>query len=196
MGSGGNSAARAAQREEARRQAIQQQTQAAVNAAYTNPGRQADIADLVSATREFNMGDLNRQKADTDRQLKFAMARGGQTGGSIQLNQGKRVGEEYGRGVLKVDSLARSAGADLEARDQEDRQRLIQLATSGLDATNAAQMAQSGMRSALQSGMSTSMVGGLGNVFGGFGDWLKESKDAAQRRRGLFDSGFSLYGNG
>lgn len=195
MSGGSNGAQRQAQQAEAAREASIRNTQSAVNRVYNDPRRQADIADYIGATREYLTNDLNRQKGDTDRELKFAMARSGQIGGSTQVDQQQRVGENYSRGILEAERRAQGAGADLQAQDQENRARLISLATSGLDATTAAQQAAAGMRSSLEAGKATSLAGGMGDAFSSFGQFLRDSRDAAARRRANQETGFSLYGS-
>jgi hypothetical protein len=193
-GGGSNRAQREAQAAEEQRMAAIRNTQGAVNRVYDSPQRQADISDYVNATRDQLTGDLNRQKSDTDRQLTFALARGGLAGGSTQIDQQQRVAEDYSRGLLDTDRRARGAGAELQAQDQENRGRLLALATSGLDATTAAQQAAAGMRSSLEAGKSTALVGGLGDAFSDFRkSFIDPTREAAQRRRANQETGFGLY---
>jgi hypothetical protein len=193
-GGSSNRAQQEAQRAEEQRMTAIRGTQDAVNRVYDGPQRQADIADYVNATRTSLTGDLARQKADTDRQLKFAVARSGVAGGSTQVDQQANVAQDFSRGLLDVERRAKGAGADLEAQDQENRARLIALATSGLDATTAAQQAAAGMRSSLEAGKSTALAGGLGDAFADFRkNFIDPSRDAAARRKANFDTGFSLY---
>lgn len=194
MGGSSNRAQQEAQRAEDARIAAIRSTQQRVNQVFDAPERAADIADYVGASRDYLTGDLNRQKSDTDRELRFALARGGLIGGSTQNDQQKRVGDDYAKGLLDVDRRARGAGAELEANDQDARARLIQLATSGLDMTTAASQASAAMRSNLEAGKSTSLVGGFGDAFGSVGGFLKDARDAAARRRANRDTGFGLYG--
>lgn len=193
MGSPSNKAAEEANRQEQARQQAIAETQARVNQVFDDPSRAADIADYVGAVREFQTDDLNRQKADADRNLRFALARGGLTGGSTQRDQQQRFGEDYSRGLLEVERRAQGAGAELQADDQEARARLIQLATSGLDATTAAQQASAALSTNLEAGRSTAMAQGLGDMFGGVKSFADASRTAADRRRGLSDSGYSPY---
>lgn len=182
MSGGSDSAATEANAAEQRRQDAIRQTQSAVNAAFDSPQRAADIADYVGAMRQYFGDDLSRQKKTNDQQLKFALARNGQIGGSTQIDQQRRFGEDYSRGLLDVERRAQGAGAELEGADQDARANLISLATSGLDATTAAQQAASAMRTSLQAGKSTSMVQGLGDMFGSFQDFYKNSQEAKVRR--------------
>ena len=195
MGMGStNKASEAAQRAEAERQAAIKRTQGAVNGVFDSPARQAEIGDYVNATRDFYTQGLNRQKVDTDRELRFALARGGLTGGSTQNDQAKRFAETYTRGLLDVERRAQGAGANVAAADQEARARYIALATSGLDATTAAAQSAAAMRTNLEAGQADRTVGSWGDAFAIFKPFIDRSRDAAERRRS--DSKFaSLYGS-
>lgn len=188
-----NNASRDAQRAEDQRQASILATQGRVNEAFNSPQRQADISSFVNDLRTYYTRDLDEQKANTDRELKFALARGGNIGGSTQIDQQRDFGKQYAKGLLDIDQRALGAGADLQAQDQDARARLIQLATSGLDATTGASQAAAAMRSSLQAGRSTAQAQGLGDVFAQFRTFTDRSREAAERRRGLKDTGYSPY---
>ncbi len=191
MSGGSDNASREAAATEQRRQDAIRQTQGAVNAAFDSPQRAADIADYVGAMRQYYGEDLTRQKKTNDQQLKFALARNGQIGSSTQVDQQTRFGEEYSKGLLDVERRAQGAGAEMEAADQDARANLISLATTGLDATTAAQQASAAMRTSLQAGKSTSMVQGLGDMFGGFKDFYQKSQESKVRR----DADKNAYNN-
>ena len=194
MGFGGKTrASDQARRDEQSRMASITSTQGAVNGVFNSPQRAADIGDFVNATRDYYGRDLDQQKALSDRNLKFSLARNGQIGGSVQVDKQAQFGRDYAKGVLQVDRNARGAGAQLESADQDARARLINLATSGLDATTAAQQSAAAMRSSLEAGKSTAMTQGLGDVFSNFTKFYQDSRDAAERRRGIKD-GIDLYG--
>ena len=189
-----NKAADEAAKAEAERQAAIKATQGAVNGVFDGPARKAEIGDYVNATRDYYTQGLNRQKADTDRELRFALARGGLTGGSTQNDQAKRFADTYTRGLLDVERRAQGAGAGVEGADQDARARLIALATSGLDATTGAQMSASALRTNLEAGRGDMQVGALGDAFATFKPFIDRSRDAAERRRS--DNKFaSLYGS-
>jgi hypothetical protein len=187
MSSGGNSAAKAANQAEADRQSAIRRTQSQVNTVFNDPKRQADINDFVNATRSYYQQDLDRQKGNADRGLKFALARSGLTGGSTQVDQQQLMGEDYGRGLLQVEQKAQGAGASLSAADQDARARLISLATSGLDATTAAQQASAAMRSNLEAGKSEAQLGSLADSFGQTNSFLQNVKDQQKFRQGYLD---------
>jgi hypothetical protein len=194
MSGGGNDRAqRQAQAQEQARIAAIRGTQGQINQVFDSPQRAADIADFVNATREYKTRELDEAKTVNDRQLKFALARGGQIGSSTQVDQQSKLGRDYAKGVLLVDRQARGAGAEIEAADQDARARLIQLATSGLDATTGAQQAAAAMRSSLEAGKTAAQTQGISDVFGQFAKFYQDSKDAAVRRRADHQA-FGRYG--
>lgn len=193
MSGGSDDAAKQARADEQARLAGIQRTQGAINGVFDAPQRRADIASFVDATRQFYGNDLDTQKAEADRKLRFALARGGQIGGSLNRDKQTQFGKDYAKGVLAVDQRARGAGADLEGQDQDARARLISLSTSGLDATTAASQSAAAMRSSLQGANSTARAQGIGDVFGSFAKFYQDTQDARERRRGWDATGLSLY---
>lgn len=185
MGSSHNKAAEAANRREQQRQASIKATQARINSVFNNSERAADIAAMVDATRSYYDRDLNRKKEDADRGLTFALARSGLTGGSVDADQQGRLNESYSRGLLQAEQKAQQAGSSLESADQQARARLISLATSGLDATTAAQQAAASMKSSLEAGRATARLSGIGNVFANVNNFAKDARQAQQFREGL-----------
>jgi hypothetical protein len=184
MGGSSNSASRQAEQQERERQAAIAASTGRINKIYNDPARQGQYDQLVRDTQQFYQRDLDRQKGDTDRQLKFALARGGQTGGSVSIDQNKQVGEDYLRGVLEANRRAQGAGADLRQADEQARSNLLAMAQSGLDATTASSQAAASMRNNLLSGQSGATAQGLGNMFGSMSDVFRQSRDAAEMRRG------------
>lgn len=192
----GQSAADVAARMEMERQERIREAQGRINQVFDNPRRAKDIADFVSATRSKLMDDLNRQNTDAARELKFSLARGGLSGGSVNVDQNRRLTDEYNRGLINVEGRAQGAGAQLEAADQDARARLIQLATSGLDATTAASQAAAGLRSNFENARSQAFGEQLGDQFATIGGFVKNRREEAARRQANRDANFNLYGGG
>ena len=188
-----NKAAEEAAAAEKARQAAIAGTQGRVNAVFDSPERQAEIERAIAAQREFETGILNQKKADTDRQLKFALARNGQVGGSTQVDQQRRFGQDYANALLGVERSAQGFGANIRSADQDARARLISLATAGLDATTGAQQAAEAMRVNLQAGNANRNAEGVANAFVNFNDFLKSSRERADRQRADRVAGFNYY---
>lgn len=188
-----NKAADEAAAAEKARQAAIAGTQGRVNAVFDSPERQAEIERAIAAQREFETGILNQKKSDTDRQLKFALARNGQVGGSTQVDQQRRFGQDYANALLGVERSAQGFGANIRSADQDARARLISLATAGLDATTGAQQAAEAMRVNLQAGNANRNAEGVANAFVNFNDFLKSSRERADRQRADRVAGFNYY---
>jgi len=196
MGSGNNDAQREAERSERERQAAIASGTGAVNRIFDDPARQGQIGDVLNATRTFYMDDLNRQKADTDRQTKFAMARGGLAGGSASRDIGKRVGEDFVRGVTEAERKTQGVGANLRLQDQESKSNLLAMVRSGLDMTTAQSQAAASMRNNLDAGRAQSTADGLGNMFGQFSDIYKRSQENKAKRDAEMYSYNTIYQSG
>ncbi len=178
MGSN-NSATRAAEQSEALRRQQVASTQRQIEGIYSAPAREAQVADLINSTREYLQGDLDKQNAQANRQLKFALARSGQTGGSTAVDQGRQLGDVYLRGILEAERRAQAAGASLRGADQAAKLNLFGMAQSGLDATTAARQAGEAMRVNLGNARADATQSGIGDLFSGFGDIYKRSRERA-----------------
>jgi hypothetical protein len=194
MGGGGsNKAAQQQQAAEDARQKAIAGTQRRIESAFSTPEREADIASFLDATRQFYTQDANRQQADAGRNLRFALARSGQTGGQLQADQGGRLFETYQRGLIEADRRAQAAAADLRSADQQAKTNLFGLAASGLDSTTAAQNASQALRSNLAGARATANEGSLGDLFSSFGDVYKQSIEQQEKNRAQKDQYATLY---
>lgn len=194
MGGGGSSAAtnKATQAENLRQSNINRSVQQ-INQIYGSPQREADINDFLGASRSFYRQNLDRQKATADRSLKFAMARNGQTGGSVSVDANRQLGEDFQRGVLSADRLAQGAANDLRNADEQSRMNLISLAQSGADTTTGGSRAAESLRANLAGANASLTSDALGDVFGGLSKIYETSRNNAAERRGNRDIYNLLY---
>lgn len=190
---GSKKASKAAQAEEDKRRREIEASQKRIDAIFGSPERQGDILDLENATREFLQSDLDRKKGDTDRQLKFSLARSGLSKGSADIDQNLRLADDYLRGILEVERRSKTAGATLRSQDAETKAGLFSQVLGGLDATTAASQATQAMRNNVDISKSQALQQGIGDMFGDFSDIFKSSKTAAGDRRGMYDFN-TLYG--
>lgn len=196
MGSGNDRAQREAERNERERQASMASATSAVRDIYSNPQREAQIGDVLAATRERYMGDLDRQKVDVDRNLKFAMARSGTTGGSNAVFQGKRVGDEYVRGKLAAEQRAQGVASDIRQNDQASQQNLLAMIQSGMDMGTAQQQANLSLRNNLDTARAGANVDQLGDMFGTFSDVFRRSQENKARRDAELFAYNTIYQSG
>lgn len=169
--------ARQADYERERQQKIDT-SRAVIDRSFNAPARQKQYADFVGALREHLSSELVRQKSDTARSLKFALARAGQTGGSVAADTNARLGDEYSRGALDNERTAQGALADLRGQDQSARLGLLQLADQGLSATDAPRRAGE----ALEDNLGRANITGLGKGFGDFFAETAKTADTIKRR--------------
>lgn len=189
-GSSSNDATNEAIAAENRKQAEINASVGQIDQIFADPTRQAQYADFLAATRKLYGDELLKQQKENSRNLKFSLARSGNTGGSTAVDQGAQLGRDYNRGVVEADRMAQSDTANLKGLDQDARLRLIGMAQSGLDATTGIQNAQSALQSNLQSGQSTRNVKAVGDVFSNYTDIYKKSLESkATRDAAKYDYG-------
>lgn len=157
-----------------------------INSAFA--GRQPQYDKFGAALRERLNGVLGQQRQQATRQSKFALARGGLTGGSAAIDAGRNLTREAQEGALKVEQQARGGVADLMGKDEQARTQMISLAQSGNDIGNAASQTAASLRANLEGAQSADLVNGLGDVFGNTAKTYRAQQDAAARRRGLSEA--------
>jgi hypothetical protein len=194
MGSGGNDAQREAEAAERARQAQIAQSVGAIDSVFKSPAREAQYKDFIEAARSLYRDRLFREQKDNSLQMKFALGRSGNTGGSLARDQGVRLGEAFARGGIEAERLAQSDEAGLRQSDQESRLRLISMAQGGLDATTGISNAQSALRSNLQAGAGTRNMQSLSDLFSGFGDIFRKTQEGKANRQGQKWGYQGLYG--
>lgn len=179
---------------EQERQASMQRATDRVNQVFDAPERGLQIQDFLDALRGNFRIEADRQKGIADRRLKFAMARGGLTGGSAAVDANRTLGEEYTRGLLDAETRSQEAAGNLRAADESSRLGIISMIRQGLDATTAAQRAGAAMSQNAQIAQGNVMPKALGDIFGSTADIYKTMEEGAARRRGERAAQGSIYG--
>jgi hypothetical protein len=193
MGGSSNKAQRAAEEAERKRKAEIQAAQKRIESIFSSPERQQQIEDFIAAQRSYLQSDLDREHGQNQRQLKFANARSGLSGGSVDVDSNRLLAETYLRGIAEAERRAQTAGADLSAQDQSAKQQLFAQILGGADATTAAQNAAQMMRNNAALAKQDATVNSFDKLFGDFGSIFKHSKEAAGERRAAQEFG-SLFG--
>jgi hypothetical protein len=180
--------------EEARRKEIEANIRR-IEGLFADPRRAQEYQDFIAANRDYLFGDLDRRKGIQDRELKFALARSGLSGGSTDIDQNRALAETYLRGVAEAENRAQKAGANLQSADQQSKQNLISTILAGGDITTASQNATQMMQTNLAQGKLDQTQGAFENLFGDFGTIYKQSREAAGERRAADQYGLgSLFG--
>lgn len=126
------------------------------------------------------MRDLNKDRAVTERDLGFMLARAGLTGGSRDVDVNRDILDTYQQGVLKAANTGTQIGNNARSADDQTRVSLVNAVTGGLDAGSALQQSYEGMannaRAAQDEANANSLVG--------FFDVLKNTQQNAAYTQG------------
>lgn len=193
MGSS-NKASKAAERAEQERKAAIERAQARVDQIFGSPERRKEYERVTEATRGILQSDLDKEKRKADLQTKFAVARGGLSGGSVDIDKHADLSEQYLRGIVEAERRALGAGSALERADAESKANLQSMILGGLDVGRAGQQAQSMLQQNVGLARNQALEGDFSKLFGDLSDFWKTSKESAGERRAGYDFG-SLYGS-
>src|SRR5271169_615337 len=105
MGTSNNAASAAAAANAQQQQSINAAT-TQINQAFSNPMRQAQIDTYGNKLNDYYTGQVNNQEAINARNLKFAMARSGLTGGSASVDSNNQLQKDYTNGLLQASQQA------------------------------------------------------------------------------------------
>lgn len=178
-----NKATTAATQQQADQQSSINQNVASINSAFA--GRQSQYDSYLGALNTSYQSQLNLQDQTASRNLKFALARNGQTGGSVAADQGGELQKEMGQGEVTAQEQAQGKLAGLESADQAEKQQMISLAQSGANIGNAGEQVATSLQANLGNAQSALGPDTLGNIFGGISNTITGYNTAAQSRLGL-----------
>lgn len=142
-GGGGDNGASA---REAARQAQQDEAIAKIDELFGIRGANANAnraaRDAIYGTVRNDvinnfMPDLNKQKADSERETKFSLASRGLTGGSVDVDQNQELQDRYLKGILAVTNKGDAAANDIRSSDSKTRLDMIARINAGADANTA-----------------------------------------------------------
>jgi len=195
MGMGGNnSAADAANAANAATQAQVQQSVAAINNAYSAPARQQQYTTYGNALNNYYTGQVNQQQQVNARNLQFANARSGLTGGSAASDSNAQLQKDYTQGLLQASQQAQAGVSALQNSDISAKNQLIGLAEQG-DYTGAVPTNIAATQGAsLGAAGNYGQANALGNLFAGTAGIYGAEQTAAANRRAQMSPIGSLYG--
>ncbi len=161
-GGGGTDAAEIErQRQERAQQAID-----AINKVFDDADREALYQSHRDVVYDMNTQEVERQAAEMERANRFALARNGLLGGSVDVDSATELNRRTNEGLSKAGGIADAAMSDLMAADENTRSNLVSMATAGTDATTAAQLASSGLKQNMESAAADKAVATVGDLFG------------------------------
>lgn len=193
MGTSNSAANAAAASDAARQQQINQSIQQ-ITSAYSSPQRQSQIDQYGRNVSGYLTGQVNEQEATNARNLKFAMARSGLTGGSAAVDSNTQLQKDYSKGLLQASQNAQQAKASLTNADINSKNQLIGLAQQGsYIGAIPTQIAQA-QSANLGAGQNYANPQALGNLFAGTAGIYTNEQTAAANRKAQQSPIGSLYG--
>ena len=189
-----NKAAEQAAAANAAQQAQINQTIAQINSAYSSPSRQAQYAQYGKQVRDFYTGQVTDQEQQNARNLKFAEARSGQTGGSAAVDANTQLQKDYTKGLLQASQAAQTGQAALEQADIGSKNALIAQAEQGAYLGSIPQAVAQASQANLGAAQNYSNASTLGNIFAGTAGIYQNEQQAYANRRAQQSPIGSLYG--
>lgn len=190
----GNSAANAANAANAQQQKDITNSVNQITAAYDNPNRAAQYQQYQTNLSNYYTGQVNNQEAVNARNLTFANARSGLTGGSAAVDNNTQLQKDYTQGLLNASQQATAGTSALEQSDVSAKNQLIGLAQqgnfTGAIPTQVAQAQTASLGAAGNYGQANS----LGNIFAGTAGIYQNEQTAAANRKAQSSPIGSLYG--
>lgn len=167
------------QRQEEARQAAEEARRAAgvgrINELYGSSDRQAGYDKVRNSVLAAAMEDINRQKADAERQALFGYSRSGLYGGSADISGSREIADAYSRGILQANQFADNRVASIRSADEAARADFISRINAGMDADSAVSAATQSLMNrrnealtAPQSNLLNNLFAGIGNAWSGY----------------------------
>jgi hypothetical protein len=189
-----NSAANAATAEQQQQQQQIQQSVAAINNAYNSPNRQAQYQQYGQNLQDYYTNQVNTQEATNARNLKFANARSGLTGGSAAADSNTQLQKDYAQGLLQASQAAQSGQAALQQSDINAKNQLISLAQQGNYVGTIPTQVAEAQNAALSAAQNYGNANAINNLFSGTAGIYQNEQTAAANRKAQQSPIGSIYG--
>ena len=194
MGMGSSSSSNAASAAQTQQQAQINGTIAQINSAYDSPSRQAQYSTYGNQLDKYYTNQVNQQEATNARNLKFADARSGLTGGSAAVDANTQLQKDYTQGLLQASQGAQTGQAQLEQSDISSKNQLIAQAEQGSYLGSIPTAVANATNANLGAAQNYSNANSLGNLFAGTGQIYQNEQTAAANRLAQNNPIGSLYG--
>lgn len=189
-----NGAADAASAANAAQQAQINNSIKQIQSAYGSPNRTAQVDQYGTNLQNYLTGQVNNQEAVNARNLNFATARSGLTGGSAAVDSNAQLQKDYSSGLINATSAATAGKAALQQSDIQSQNQLIGLANQGGDIGTLPMQAAQAQNANLQNAQSNMNPNALGNMFAGTASIYNTEETAAANRLAARNPLGSIYG--
>lgn len=145
----------------------------------------------------FHKERLDDSRDQAERSLRFQLARQGQFGGSLDVDQNSELAKGYNNGLLDTRNIADAARNDALARDDQTRIDLINRINAGMDEGSALASAKSQMQSNINQARDNALSQSLGDAFGNVALLKKQwdMQQGMQEIKNLYRNYFPQDGN-
>jgi len=190
----GNSAANAANAANTAQQTSIQNSVNQINSAYNNPNRTNQYAQYQSNLSDYYTGQVNNQEATNARNLTFANARSGLTGGSAAVDSNTQLQKDYTNGLLNASQQATAGTSALEQSDVNAKNQLIGLAQQGNYTGAIPAQTSAAQNASLGAAANYGQANSLNNMFAGTAAIYQNEQTAAANRKAQYSPFGSPYG--
>ena len=143
------------------------------------------FANVESRVRDRFLPDFEQDIGDAQRELKFALSRRGQLGGSGQLDAEERLQDRIGEGRRVIDQRVASARSGKEALDQQLMNSLIGQAQSDVSRSSLLGGVGSSFLANTNSAINSANQQSMSNMFQDVGSLFKEINDQKAIQQGM-----------
>jgi hypothetical protein len=189
-----NNAADAANAANAATQAQIQKSVGQIDAAYSNPNRTNQYAQYGANLKNYYTGQVNNQEAVNARNLNFANARSGLTGGSAAVDSNTQLQQDYTKGLIEASKAATTGESALQQADINSKNQMIGLAQQGNYTGALPAMAAQAQSAALSGAQGYGQANTLNNLFAGTQGVAQNEATAAANRKAQVNPFGSYYG--
>lgn len=191
-----NSAAKHAQQADAARQEQIKQSIAQITGAYSSPQRQAQYDTYGTNLKGYYTNQVNEQEGANARNLKFAMARSGLTGGSASVDANTQLQKDYSKGLIQAAQQAAAGKSALQQSDINSKNQLISLAQQGSYTGAIPMQVAQAQLATTGAAQNYGAANSLGDLFSSTGKIYQNEQLAAANRKAQLTPIGSLYGTG
>lgn len=190
-----NQAANAANAANASRQAAINASVAQIQSAYGTPQRQAQYDQYGNNLESYYTNQVNEQEAQNARNLKFAMARSGLTGGSAAADANTQLQKDYSQGLIQATQQAQAGKASLQQADINSENQLVSLAEQGDMTGSIPSEITSAQQTSLNAAQNYDTANALNGLFKGTANIYNTEQTAAATRAAQSNPIGSPYGS-
>ena len=132
--------------------------------------RQAGYDQIRASNMAILQDDIDRNRNDASRLLKFGLSRSGLSGGSVDIDENRNLTDANQRSIIQANQLSDNQVQQVRAKDESDYATAIQKIDAGLDADTAITTATQAVKNNRDQAISDPTSSSLNNLFASIGN--------------------------